>query len=551
MSALLGFAGLLAGVRRQLALAISLSLVAVVAGIGLLGLAGWFITAAALTTAGSAFNLFGPSAGVRAFSFVRILSRYGEKLTGHDATLKLLSDLRSWLFLRLFPIAPLGRGFGRAELVGRLLADVDALDTVFLLSLGPATTALVTGSVVTVGLALVLPAAAPWYAAGYALAAIAVPVGLVVASRRLGAEVIAATAELRVRTLDSLDGHQDLVVFRALGRAIAATETAAARLAAARRRLGMLAGIAGGAIQGLAASVVVTTLVCGLAAHGAGSIDGLVLAAILLAVIASFEACALLVRGAARLAGAAAAAERLRALAEITPPIADNGTVASIERSCDLSFSGVAFGYDRARRVLLDLSFSVAPGEILAIRGPSGSGKSTIAQLMVRLADPQQGSIRLGGTDVREFTLEALRAHISLMAQDAPVFLDTVRDNVRIGDPEASDSQVWEALTEVGLAGFVRSLPEGLDAPMGEAGRTLSAGQARRLCLARSLLSRAPILVLDEPTTGLDREAEAGFLGDLRTVARGRTVIVITHAPLPAGSVDRVLDLRGGRLVSA
>lgn len=550
MNAILSFAPLLLRIRGALIVSLALSLVTVMAGVGLLGLSGWFLTAAAITTAGAAFNLFAPSAGVRALSFVRILARYGEKLTGHNATLRLLSDLRHWLFERLFPIAPLGRRFGRADLVSRLLADVDALDTLFLLSLGPATTALITGIVLSAGLAVVLPAAAAWYGAIYALASIAVPVALVIVSRRAGAEVLAASAELRARTLDSLDGHQDLVVFGALGRARADAAVAARRLARARRRIGAFGAVAGGAIQLLAAAATLATLIAGLAAHAAGEIDGPLLAAALLALVASFEACAMLVRGATRLAGAAAAAERLRAVADAPPLVAVTGTVALEASQTTIAFENVRFGYDPARPVIDGLSFILRPGECIALKGPSGSGKSTIAQLMVRLADPQSGAIRVNGTDIRDLLPTALRSRVALMTQDAPVFLDTIRENLRIGDPEAGDARLWNALAQVGLAAFVAGLPQLLDTLVGEAGRTLSAGQARRLCLARSLLSRADVLVLDEPTTGLDPEAEAAFLSDLRQIAAGRSVVVITHAPIPPDGFDRVLMLRDGRLAT-
>ncbi|MBU1305349.1 MAG: thiol reductant ABC exporter subunit CydC, partial [Alphaproteobacteria bacterium] len=213
MKALLSFLPAFRPVRGLFLLAIVLSTITVAAGVGLLGLSGWFLTAAALSTAGAAFNIFGPSAGVRGLSFVRILSRYFEKLTGHDATLRALSDLRRWLFGRMFALTPLQASFGRGDLVSRLVADLDALDTVFLVALGPIAVAVVTGIGVTILLALVLPAAAPIYATGFVLAAVLVPAVLVRLSRRLGHETVQASAQLRGAILESLDGHRDLVLF--------------------------------------------------------------------------------------------------------------------------------------------------------------------------------------------------------------------------------------------------------------------------------------------------------------------------------------------------
>lgn len=547
MKAILAFAPLFARLKRPMLLTLLLSLLTLAAGIGLLGLSGWFLTAAALSTLGSAFNIFAPSAGVRGLSFIRILSRYGEKLSGHDMTLRLLSDLRAWLFARLFPLVPLGRRFGRGDLVSRLLADVEALDTLFLVALGPISTAVLAGLAMTVVLAWLLPGAAVVYALLFFAAVLLVPVGLVLASRAVGAEVVAAGAALRRLVLDGIDGHQDLALFGARGEAIASSGQAADRLSGARRRLGLHAAIAAALVQLLAGAALIGTLVAGFGALEAQQIGGPLLAGLLLAIIASFEASALLVRSATRLAGAAAAADRLQAIATSAPAITEPATPLPIPPGGSVQFEAVRFGYDPTRPIVDDLSFSIRTGECVAIAGPSGAGKSTIAQLLLRLADPDAGTVRLNGSDLRDLAGADLRKRIALMTQDAPVFLDTIRANLRIGRDTADDADLWHVLEAVHLADFVRTLPAQLDAVVGEAGRTLSAGQARRICLARTLLSEADVVVFDEPSSGLDFETEAAFLAELPVLTRGRTAIVITHAAVPP-SFTRVLELRAGKL---
>ncbi|KQW86232.1 ABC transporter ATP-binding protein [Devosia sp. Root413D1] len=547
MRAIFAFAPLLGRLKGPIVLTVLLSLLTLLAGIGLLGLSGWFLTAAALSTLGSAFNIFAPSAGVRGLSFIRILARYGEKLSGHDMTLRLLSDLRAWLFARLFPLVPLARRFGRGDLVSRLLADVEALDTVFLVALGPISTAVLAGAAMTVALALALPGAALVYALLFFAAVLLVPVGLVLASRAVGSEVVAAGAALRQAVLDGVDGHQDLVLFGATGEAAATAATASARLAQARRRLGLRAALASALVQLLAGGALLGTLVAGFAALEAGAIDGPLLAGLLLAVLASFEASAMLVRSATRLAGAAAAADRLQAIASSAPAVAEPAEPLPIPAGGDMRFEAVRFGYDPQHPVLDGLSFAVRSGECVAITGPSGAGKSTIAQLLLRLADPDAGAVRLNGSDLRDVAGPELRQRVALMTQDAPVFLDTIRVNLRVGRDDADDAALWRVLEAVHLAEFVRGLPGQLDAVVGEAGRTLSAGQARRICLSRTLLSRADVIVFDEPTSGLDAETEAAFLAELPELTRGRTAIVITHAVVPE-TFDRVLELRAGRL---
>ncbi|MBN9309986.1 thiol reductant ABC exporter subunit CydC [Devosia sp.] len=548
MKAILVLAPLLGRLRGALLLTLLLSLITLFAGIALLGLSGWFLTAAALSTAGPAFNLFAPSAGVRGLSFVRILSRYGEKLTGHDATLRLLSDLRVWLFTRLFPLVPLANRFGRGDLVSRLLADVEALDTLFLLALGPISTAVLAGALMTGVLAAFLPGAAAIYALFFFAAVLLAPIGLVLVSRRTGAELVAATSQLRQSVLDGLDGQRDFVLFGATDLATTRTADAAGRLAAARWKLGLIAAIAAGLVQALAAAAMLGVLATGLSALEAGAVGGPLLAGLLLAVIASFEASTMLVRSATRLAGAAAAAERLEAVARTPAAVLEPATPAPLAPGGEVDFRSVRFGYDPDHPVLGPLDFTIRDGEAVAVAGPSGAGKSTIAHLLVRLADPQAGAVRVAGCDIRSVSREALRARVALMTQDAPVFLDTVRANLLIGRHAAGDADLWHVLDKVRLADFVRSLPQGLDAVVGEAGRTLSAGQARRLCLARTLLSDAAVLVFDEPTSGLDFETEAALLAELPSLARGRTAIVITHARVP-DSYDRVLSLRGGQVL--
>lgn len=550
MRAILAFAPLLGRLKGPITLTVLLSLLTLLAGIGLLGLSGWFLTAAALSTLGSAFNIFAPSAGVRGLSFIRILSRYGEKLSGHDMTLRLLSDLRAWLFARLFPLVPLARRFGRGDLVSRLLADVEALDTVFLVALGPISTAVLAGAAMTVVLALALPGAALVYALLFFAAVLLVPVGLVLASRAAGSEVVAAGATLRQAVLDGIDGHQDLVLFGATGEAAAGAATASAWLARARRRLGLRAALASALVQLLAGGALIGTLLTGFVALEAGAIGGPLLAGLLLAVIASFEASAMLVRSATRLAGAAAAADRLQAIANSAPAIVEPAAPLPIPSGDDVRFEAVRFGYDPKHPVIDGLSFAVRSGECVAVTGPSGAGKSTIAQLLLRLVDPDAGTVRLNGSALSDVAGPDLRQRAALMTQDAPVFLDTIRANLRIGRDDADDAALWGVLEAVHLAEFVRDLPGQLDAVVGEAGRTLSAGQARRICLARTLLSRADVIVFDEPTNGLDAETETAFLAELPKLTRGRTAIVITHAAVPA-TFDRVLELRAGRLEEA
>jgi ATP-binding cassette subfamily C protein CydC len=249
----------------------------------------------------------------------------------------------------------------------------------------------------------------------------------------------------------------------------------------------------------------------------------------------------------AKLGSAAAAAERLVAVATARPAVT-NPALPSAFVGGDLFFENVRYGHDPARPVLDGVSFRLRAGQRIAIVGRSGSGKSTLVDLVLRLRDPQSGSVQIGGIDLRTLRQEDLHRHVALLGQSAPVFLGTLRANLRIGRADAGDAEFWQALDDARLGDFVRGLPDGLDTHLGEGGRTLSAGQARRLCLARTLLSPAGILVFDEPTSGLDPDNEQAFLADLARATEGRGVLLVTHARIPPGAVDEVWRLAGGRL---
>lgn len=538
--------------RRRLgalSLALLLSTIALAAGIALLGTSGWFITATALTTLGLGFNLFVPSALVRAFSFIRILARYGERFVGHNATLRLLSDLRGWLFASLFPRLPLAdRSMRHGDLVSRLTADVDALDIAFLVAIGPMLGALLMGIAVTGVLALFLPGAAVIYALAMAGAVFAVPAALILCARKTGREVVAAAADTRIAVYDAISGHADLTILGVLGTAGERFSALVRHLSERRLTLAALTGGAAMAVQVLAALALVGTLWAGLLAHESGALDAAIFVGLVLAVLGSFEATAVIVRSVGKSAAALAAAERLTALANLPPAIVDVPKPLPFPRDAAIEFSDVHFSYDTAAPVLNGITLRIAPGERLAVTGPSGGGKSTLLRLLLRLNAPQCGDIRVGTVPLQQISAADVHANMALLSQDSPLFIDTIRNNLRIARPGADDAAIWAALEAARLKSFIATLPEGLETVVGESGRTLSAGQMRRLCLARALLSQAPIILLDEPTNALDRATELAFFETLTEATKGRTLVMVTHAAIPEGTVDRVLEMRNGRL---
>lgn len=536
--------------RGGLAAALALALLTVAAGVGLLGVSGWFLTGAALAGAGAVFNLFVPSSLVRGLSFVRIASRYAERLVGHAATLRLLSDLRATVFHALVRLTPRQLARYRAgDLVARLTGDVDALDTVFLFVIMPVVTALAGGAIFCLVLGYHLPAAGLAVAVALLVASVLVPWWLGRAARRPGDLAQASAGVLRHAVLEAVEGHVDIAALHAQPQARAHFAAACRQMQQARRIQAQLAAHGLWLVQAAAGTAVVAVLWFGLPALAAGAVSGPLLAGLLLATLGIFEVAGPIMRGVSRLGAARAAARRIGELTRAEPDLRDPGQVHALPAQGELRAQGLRFAYPGRDQPVLDgVDFVLAPGERVAIVGPSGAGKSTLLHLLLRLEDPQAGAVTLGGCDLRQAAQAEVHRRIALLSQDSPVFLGSLRSNLLIGAPEADEAALWRALESARLADFVRGLPQGLDTWVGEGGAGLSAGQARRLCLARVLLSQAGIILLDEPTAGLDRPNEQAFLADLAQACGARAVVLATHARLPAGAVQRILSLDGGRL---
>lgn len=526
--------------RRMLAAGAALSLAATLAGIALLGLSGWFITATALAGASAAtalaFDVFMPSAGIRLLALGRTASRYGERLATHDAALRVLAGLRERLFRGWAqPGAARSLAARPSRLLFRLTVDIDALDSLYLRVVVPACAA--AGGALAVSAALGILHHALGLGFGLALLAAGLGIPLVAAlrARKHARRRAHALEALRSRAIDLVRGQSDLAVANALGGQARAVLAADARLSEADRALNRFESNAGFAFGVAGAALLAGTLLAGAALVERGIVGAPAAALAVLVALAGLEPFSPLRRGAVEFGRTMLAVRRLG------PKLAAAGTDSpSIRRPAPgaaVVLDRVEAGYPGATgRALAGLSLTVREGERIAVLGPSGAGKSTLLSIVAGELHPASGEVS---------TLPS-----TLLTQRSELFRDCLRGNLELALPDASDARMTEALRLAGLDGFVAGLPGRLDAPLGEGGVGLSAGQARRLALARLFLRDSPVWLLDEPTEGLDGRTARDVVERIGAAARGRTLVVATHVRREAALADRLVVLSRGRIVS-
>jgi ATP-binding cassette subfamily C protein CydC len=523
--------------RRHLlwvALGGGLGLITALAGVGLIALSSWFLSAAAfagLTLASAqAFNFFQPGAMVRLLAILRTAGRYGERLTTHEATFRLLADLRVHAWRRLAPLSPAQLLRERSgELLGRLTSDIDALDNLYLRVLQPIGLALLGGGLLALGLSWLDPAIAALVLGGYLITGLLAGLLTLRGGRLAGAGQTHAIAALRTRLLAGWEGFNELQVYGGWQAHRAAIEQEEAGLIEAQHRERRLSGAAGALIAAGGGLTALAALWLAMGEWQAGRMAGPFLALIGLGTLAAFETLAPVVNAFAALGRSHSAAQRLNRVLHQTPaiPFPQQGPQPENSR---LEISNLTLRHaPDAPAVLEGFNLSLAPGERLALSGPSGSGKSSLLAAIARDLLPAQGQIRLGGIPLEQLDQPGLRRHIALLAQHDHLFDDTLAVNLRLAAPQASDAELTRVLTALGLKQWLEALPEGLNSWLGHGGERLSGGQARRLTLGRLLLSPAPILLLDEPTEGLDPRSRKALWQAIEPWLENRSLIVASH----------------------
>jgi ATP-binding cassette subfamily C protein CydCD len=523
----------------------------VLSAVGLMATSAYIISTAALHP--SIAELQVAIVGVRFFGISRGLFRYLERYLSHQVTFRLLANLRVWFYQALEPLAPARlMMFRSGDLLARILGDIESLESFYVRVAAPPFTAILVALAVYGLLSSFAGGAALAWLFVWLVAALGIPSLARWMSRQPGRQVVALRAELQAALVDGIQGMADLIAYGRGAARAAQVDRLSRALAGQQRRMAAIGSLQSALVGLLANLSLCLMLALTIPLVSEGRLPGVYLAVLALIALTSFEAVTPLPLAAQYLESNLQAARRLFDLVDAPPALLDPGEPLPPPPAVTLEIKNLCFRYetDEPGSATLDtISLRLPAGGRKAIVGPSGAGKSTLVNLLLRFWDFNEGQILLGGQDIRDYAQEDVRRCIGVVSQNAYLFSATVRDNLRIARPGASQAEIIEAAELANIHAFIESLPEGYETWVGEQGLRLSGGERQRLAIARTLLQDTPLLVLDEATANLDALTERDVLRSIFDLAKDRSLLLITHRLVGLEAMDEILVLDQGRVV--
>jgi len=568
MKALLPFIKLFKHQWQLKLIGVMLSFATLVAGIGLLSLSGWFLSASAVAglTLGTAitFNYFTPGGGLRFLSIMRTTSRYCERLATHEATFKLLTRLRVWVWRRVLPLSARNmQGFRQGELLNRLVADIDTLDHIYLRLITPLISALLLlcglflfVAWIDVNLALIL-------CGSLFLVWLILPCIFYYLGRKPGIKLMKSKRVLRIQILEFVQGLAEISLFGANDRFCEQLAQSEANLIDSQRAMTNVMALSQAALILCHGVIMVCILYVAASGFGEHRPPGPMYAMVAFMALACIEMLMPIAGAFQHLSSCVSAARRVNELVDQTPDITfPNQNEMPVQHGA-LQFKDIVFSYDgQSKQVLKGINVSIQPGEKVALLGQTGCGKSSLLSLITREWEADSGTLLLDGVEIEAYGQKALTDGLSIMSQRIYLFSGTLRDNLILAQPDiaefstdaeqksaegVNDQLLVSVLEKVGLSVLTQG-KNPLDIWIGEGGRQLSGGEQRRIGVARVLLRDAPLLLLDEPTEGLDKRTEREILSLLFEFARDKTVLLISHRLTAMTKMDKIHLMEDGVL---
>jgi ATP-binding cassette, subfamily C, bacterial CydC len=530
--------------KMHFAGALLLATATILMGIGLMSSSGFLITRAAQRP--MLVDLFIVTAAVRFFGISRAVVRYFDRVVSHELTFNTLSSMRSLLFRKIDSLSLkwlMGRRSG--DLLARLVTDIDTLQNVYLRIISPVIVAVVITAFTCVALWFFDPVLSLATLFFLLVSGIALPALAVHLSKGFGKNNVEMKSGFKAYLVDRIQGMQELLWLgqkRNTGNDVKEMQS---KLDAQHHKNAGITGLLEG-MHSLSANLgVFAVLVLSIPLVLSGQFSGVMLTMLTLGVLTSFEAVQNLGNAFQQFEPSRESSDRFFSVTESTQIIAEPEKPETVTEWNDISFRQVSFSYGAENITLNNVSFEIPKLSKTAIVGPTGSGKSTLVNLMLRFWDPESGIISIGGTDIRNLEAEKLRSLFAVVSQDAYIFNRTLRENLLIARPTATDDELTGVLNKVGLNTFANDL--NLNA--GNFGARLSGGERQLLALARALLKDAPIWIFDEPTANLDIKTERKILDAIWETAGHRTMIMITHRLLDMEKMDQIIVMNRGEIV--
>ena len=521
----------------------------IASNIGLMAASAYLISSAALHP--SITELSVAIVGVRFFGISRAVFRYLERYVSHDATFRLLGTIRVWFYTKLEILAPARLFEWRSgELFSAIVGDVETLKEFYLRVLAPP----FIGILVVIGTCLFLTKFNLLFVyvllAGAVLLGILLPLAVYIMQKSIGDELVIARTQMKAQLVDSITGIVELAAFDQTNRQARRIAELDKRLTGLQGRVANMTGVVDAVGLLIVNMTVWLVLWFAIPLVHSGQLEGIYLAVVALTVQSSFEAVLPLPLAVHYWAESMAAARRLFAIVDRSPAVFDKAEGALPNADATIKVEKLSFRYnEQGTEVLHDISFTLASGKSLAIVGPSGAGKSTLLYLLLRFWDYDKGTIWLGSQELKSYQSQKLRNMFSVVSQQSHMFNASIRDNILLAKPDASEAELQQVLESAELSEWVKSLPQGDDTMVGQNGHALSGGQRQRIAIARALLRNAPILILDEPTVGLDALTEEAIMKTIEKLMTGRTMILITHRLTGLQGIDEILVLDAGVVV--